>query len=287
MVLALTLAMPSHANAAARLLVVQRAETPRLARTLAALRERSALPVEALPPSAPEETIRHEWTQSDRGSVLVALGPRASDEIMKLGLSGPVVHCLAGPDALRAGVPAIPSEVPVDRQAAWLAKLVPDAKSVGLLFDPALNTRRAQAHAAALGAAGYRALLQPVESPGALPAALSSVAARADVLLALPDGTVYTRESARGLLLKSFRQRVPLVGLNEAWVKLGALYALDWDYREVGAACATLAAGEANPRNAVAVAAPRPRVFVNMKSASHFGITWSEDVLRQVDLRHE
>jgi hypothetical protein len=32
---------------------------------------------------------------------------------------------------------------------------------------------------------------------------------------------------------------------------------------------------------------PRPRVFVNMKSASHFGIGWNADVLKLVDLRHE
>jgi putative ABC transport system substrate-binding protein len=274
---------------AARIVVVQAAETPRLERTLDALSERAALPVDVvrLPPGG-DEALKAAWSRVERGSVVVALGPHASDMVMRLGLPGPVVHCLAGADALRAGAPAVPSEVPVDQQAAWVAKLVPTAKTVGLLFDPAINTRRVEAQAAALGLAGYRTMLQPVSSPAALPSALDNLAGRADLLLALPDGTVYTRESSRGLLLYSFRKRIPIAGPSDAWVRMGALYALDWDYAEVGATCAALAAREVQPK-AVAVAppAPRPRVFVNVKSAGHFGIGWSSDVLKLVDLRHE
>lgn len=281
------LAWPATAHAA-RVLVAQGADSPRTERTLAALRERSALPVDVLSlANGNAVALRAEWARSERGSVLVALGPRASDEVVKLGLNGPVVHCLAGPDALRAGLPAIPADVPFDQQAAWLARLVPAARTVGLLFDPALNARRAEAQAAALGIAGYRAVLQPVATPAALPAALASLAGRADVLLALPDRTVYTKESSRGLLLYSFRQRIPIAGPTEAWVKQGSLYALDWDYAEVGTACAALVAREANPKATAPVAAPRPRVSVNLKSASHFGIAWSESVMRQVDARHE
>lgn len=277
---------PAAANAA-RLIVVPGADTPRLERTLASLRERTSLPLDVVPlHTRGVDAVKAAWNASPRGSVLVALGPRASDEVMRLGLPGPIVHCLAGPDALRAGLPAVPSEVPVDQQALWLAKLVPRAKTVGLLFDPAINTRRAEAQAAALGLAGYRTLLQAVPTPAALPAALEATAGRADVLLALPDGTVYTRESSRGLLLHSFRRKVPLVGPNEAWVKMGALYAVDWDYAEVGAFCAALTLREKDSK-APLPPAPRPRVVVNVKSAQHFGIAWTAEVLSQAETRHE
>jgi putative ABC transport system substrate-binding protein len=45
----------------------------------------------------------------------------------------------------------------------------------------------------------------------------------------------------KALLLFSFRHKLPLIGLSEAWVQAGALYALDWDYRELGAFCGRLA----------------------------------------------
>lgn len=287
-VCALAYASAPAASAAARIVVAQGAATPRLESVLAALRTHTTLPVHAVSlPDQGMDALRNDWSRSDKGSVLVALGPSASDAIARVSLSGPIVHCLAGPDALRAGSPSVPSEVPVDQQAAWLAKLAPATKTVGLLFDPAHNTRRAEAYAAALGVAGYRTLMQAVTSPAGLPAALDSVAGRADVLLALRDGTVYANEAARGLLLYSFRKRIPIVGTSEAWVKRGALYALDWDYAEVGAACAALVAREVGGRAGASPIAPRPRVYVNLKSAQHFGIDWSADVLRQVDVRHE
>jgi putative ABC transport system substrate-binding protein len=131
-------------------------------------------------------------------------------------------------------------------------------------------------------------LLHPVASPAALPSALDAIAGRADVLLALPDATVYTRESARGILLFSFRNRIPVIGPNDAWVRKGALYALDWDYAEVGAACAVLAERELRPvRGAQPAPLLRARVAVNVRTASHFGLAWDDDTLRGVDQRHE
>ena len=272
---------------AARLVVLKGGDSPRIEATLAALRERSPMAIEviAVPIDArgggPAANLA-----AGRGTVLVALGPVASDYAMQLPAGSQVVHCLAGADALRAGLPAVPSEVPAGDQAAWLAKLVPGARTVAFLFDPARNTRRAEALAAAFNAAGYKTLLRPVAAPAALPAALESIAGRAEALIALPDATVYTRESSRGVLLFSFRKRIPLVGPNDAWVRMGALYAVDWNYAEVGGACARLAAREAGFADAPA-AAPRPRVSVNPRSAEHFGIAWDPALLRAVDARHE
>lgn len=282
--LALAAAFPA---AAARVVVLKGSDSPRIEATLAALRERVPMALEVVP--VPADTRDGSLATSlagDRGAVVVALGPLASDYAMRLPSTSHVVHCLAGADALRAGLPAIPSEAPASDQATWLAKLVPGTRTVALLFDPARNTRRAEALAAAFSTAGYKTLLRAVPAPSALPAALESIAGRAEVLIALPDATVYTRESSRGVLLFSFRKRIPLVGPNDAWVRMGALYAVDWDYREVGAACARLAAREAGLADAAAVTL-RPRVSVNTKSAAHFGVPWDAALLRAVDARHE
>jgi putative ABC transport system substrate-binding protein len=280
--LVLVVAVPAGA---ARVVVLKGSDSPRIEATLAALRERASIPVEVL--TVPGDGAAAAGLAAERGSAIVALGPVASDYAMRLPAASRVVHCLAGADALRAGLPAVPSEAPAGDQAAWLGKLVPGARTVALLFDPARNTRRAEALAAAFNAAGYKTLLRPVATPAALPAALESIAAgRADALVALPDATVYTRESSRGVLLFSFRKRIPLVGPNEAWVRMGALFAVDWDYAEVGAACARLAAREAGGGD---VPAPtlHPRVTVNPRSAAHFGIAWDPALLRTVNARHE
>jgi putative ABC transport system substrate-binding protein len=281
-------AMPSTAHAT-RLVVVQDGETPRLAKTLGALRESAGIPVEIVRLSASgQEGFEAALSRGEAPVVVVALGPRASDFILRQSPSVAAVHCLGGADALRAGLPAVPSHVPADHHAKWLRKLVPNATSVGVAFDPAMNTRQAEALAATLGQSGYRMLLVPVATPAALPGALESLAGRIDALVALADPTVYTAESARGILLFSFRKRIPLVGPNPAWVRMGALYALDWDYGEVGATCARLALRQVHSaKGAPAIAPPRPRVSVNLKSAGQFGLQWNEDLLHGVDARYE
>lgn len=287
MLLAIVAGLPAHA---ARIVVLQASDTLRLAKTLAALQRQAGMPIDVVRLTNPSAEIwEAALAKGERPAVVVALGPLASDFIVRVPAGPPVVHCLAGPDALRAGTPSLPSEVPADTQASWLRKLVPAAKTVGLAFDPVTNTRRAEAIAASFSAAGYKTLMTPVAGPSAIPAALDQLASRADVLLALPDSTVYTRESARGILLQSFRRRTPVIGPNDAWVRMGALYALDWDYDEVGAACAQLALRELQgPRSAVTLPAPlKPRVSVNLRSAAQFGLRWDTDLLRDVDVRHE
>ena len=275
---------------AARIVVLQLRDTPRLAKTLAALQLHAGMPVDVVRLTDASSTgWEGTLAKGDPPDVVVALGPFASDFIMRLPAGPPVVHCLAGADALRAGAPSLPSEVPGDTQVSWLRRLVPAAKTVGLAFDPAVNARRAEVLAASFSAAGYGTLMAPVASPSELPAALDRIALRADVLLALPDSMVYTSESARGILLQSFRRKTPVIGPNEAWVRMGALYALDWNYDEVGAICARLALREMQrPRSAAAPpAAPRTRVSVNLRSSAQFGLRWDADLLRDVDVRHE
>ena len=284
--IALGVALPAHA---ARVVVLQLSDTERLSKTLAALQRHAGGPVDTIRlTSASNEAWEAALAKGERPAVIVALGPLASDFIARLPAGPPVVHCLAGADALRAGGSSLPSEVPAEMQAYWLRKLVPTAKTVGLAFDP-INAQRAEAIAASLGAAGYKTLMTPVAAPSAIPAALDRIAARADVLLALPDQTVYTRESARGILLQSFRRKTPVIGPSDAWVRLGALYALDWDYDEIGAACGQLAAREVQgARSSVPLPPPpKPRVSVNLRSAAQFGLHWDVELLRGVDIRHE
>jgi putative ABC transport system substrate-binding protein len=283
LVVAFTAPASTHA---ARLVIVQAHDSPRLAKTLAALQARATVPVEVLRlPAEHDAAFESALAKQPRDHVIVALGPRASDFVVRLNSAHAAVHCLAGPDALRAGLPAVPSEAPADQHALWLRKLVPAARRVGVLYDPALNTRRAEAAAAALEMAGYKVLLQPVGAPAALPTALASLAGRADVLFAVPDRMVYTPETAKGILLFSFRNGIPLIGPDEAWVRKGALFAVDWDYAEVGAACAALAQREGSTR--APPAALRPRAFVNPRIATRFDLAWDAALLATPGLRHE
>src|SRR4030067_1111588 len=57
----------------------------------------------------------------------------------------------------------------------------------------------------------------------------------------LPDAVVHNPKAAKIILLFSYRHRIPFIGPSESWVKEGAFYALDRDYRDMGAQCGEMA----------------------------------------------
>jgi putative tryptophan/tyrosine transport system substrate-binding protein len=236
------------------------------------------------------DALNHALASAARGTAMIALGPRASDAVARSGTGAPVVGCIVPIVATPGPSPAaiVSADVPIDVQIDWLRRLLPAARKVGLLYDPALNGRRVDLLAFALEAAGYTAVRVPVASPAALPAALGSLTGSVDVILGLPDTTVYAQQTLKALLLYSFRHKIPLVGLSDAWVKAGALLGFDWDYEALGGHCATLAARQVGASRAAApMAPPRPRVAINLRTAAQFNLTWDADVVRDVDRTFE
>jgi putative ABC transport system substrate-binding protein len=218
---------------------------------------------------------------------VVALGSAAAALVSRAAPAGPVVNCMVmSGEESKPGSINVPLDIPAEAQVEWMKRLLPAARNVGILFDPAHNDRRAANSATVFTRAGYAPMLEPVTGPTALPNALVRVN-RVDVLQALPDATVFSREHLRAILLFSFRHRIPLAGPNESWVKAGALYALDWDYDDLGRYCASLALQKLSGARAPLPAPPRTRVVVNARSADQLQIKWDADTLKAVDRIYE
>jgi len=123
----------------------------------------------------------------------------------------------------------------------------------------------------------------PVKSPSELPLAMDSLASRAEVLWGLPDEMVFNQHTAKQILLYSFRNRIPVVGISEAWVKAGALFALRWDYQDLGRQCGEMAAQilRGTPPQALPLAHPRKvGMVLNLKTAVQLKISIPEAVLQ-------
>lgn len=138
-------------------------------------------------------------------------------------------------------ITAILLQLPMEVQITWLKKFLPNVRRIGILYDPALN--RNMIGEAADSAQGKNIEVIPfkIHSLKQLQEGLQYIRSNADVLLAIPDQTVYSEKTAKQILLFSFRNRFPFVGLSESWVKAGALYALDIDYEDLGRQIARLA----------------------------------------------
>jgi putative ABC transport system substrate-binding protein len=280
-------------HAADRLVVVSSGDAPAFQQALAGI-QKLGYPVEALKAGTDADgAVAAAVQRAGRDGAVVTLGAKATALVARAAPTIPVVNCMVlGSDAKAPpGTTIVPLELPVETRIHWLRRLLPKAHNVGILFDPAQNARRAEDGAAALKRAGYTPVLEPVTAPAALPTALTRLTNTVDVLHAIPDTTVFAPEHSRALLLFSFRNRIPLAGPSEGWVQAGALYAVDWDYADLGRYCGSLALRSPPPASPSGrtppppppIAPARTRVVVNLRVAEQMHIKWDPDLLRDVD----
>jgi putative ABC transport system substrate-binding protein len=96
------------------------------------------------------------------------------------------------------------------------------------------------------------------------------------------DELVLTPQTAKHILLFSFQNRIPFVGLSTAWVKAGAVYALDWDYTDLGMQCGEMALKvlQGTAINTLPPVIPRKVVYaLNQKTARHMKIEIAETLV--------
>lgn len=120
---------------------------------------------------------------------------------------------------------AIFLDQPVERQVRLIEALLPDKHRVGVLFDSFPPDELVQLRQR-MAKHGLTMHEQAVSPNLPLVAALQEVLQDSEVLLALPDATVYNSSTIRNILLASYRSGDPVIGFSPAYVKAGALGAL-------------------------------------------------------------
>ena len=103
--------------------------------------------------------------------------------------------------------------------------------------------------------------------------------------MAIPDKMIYSSNTAKAVLLFSFRKRMPFIGLSGAWVKVGALYALDWDYSDLGRQSANTVL---KILNGTKPDAPAKSVYqLNLKTAKHMKLKVNRKLIAAAEKVYE
>lgn len=226
-----------------------------------------------------------ETLKNDGADLVLLLGSLATRAIVQEHPALPLLASLIVTTEELAGATnatAVVLEFPVEIQLQWLQRLLPHQQRVGVLFNLRENQRLVETATQVAATLGLTLFPYEVNTPQDLPSALDAVAKRADVLWSVPDQTVLSPETAEHLLTFSFRNRIPFTGLSTAWVKAGALYALDRDYKDIGTQCGELAEKilRGTPANSLPPVGPRRLLYsVNLKTANHMKLEIPEDVI--------
>lgn len=119
---------------------------------------------------------------------------------------------------------AIYLDQPLKRQLDLINAVLPEARSVGVLYAAPPKELGALRTLAAARKLELNERL--VTSASNMHAALQELLISSDVLLALPDAEIYNTSTIRNILLATYRNKVPLIGFSAGYVKAGALCAV-------------------------------------------------------------
>lgn len=221
--------------------------------------------------------------------LLFALGTPATRAILAGGQSVPIVAGLLLDSEDLRGKPRLTGvglDFPPALQWRWLRRLLPDVRHIAVIYDPHRGLSTFEALQQLARADGVELVPAPAATPEDLPRLLKELPAQLDALWAVDGVAAFNAVAVRELLLYSFRNRTPLIGLSEQWVKAGAIYALDWDYADLGAQAAELAwnilANGAAPASLPPQSPRKVRVVYNGRTLEHMKLSLPERWLPEI-----
>jgi putative tryptophan/tyrosine transport system substrate-binding protein len=171
----------------------------------------------------------------------------------------------------------VPPEVPF----AYLRRLLPGLKRVGVLYSPSETGGVVAEARRAAREQGIELVAQPVEDPAAAVPALAELSPRVDAVWAVADSHVFGPHTTSALILEALHAGKPLFGLSVSQVRAGAIAALATDSEDVGRQTADLAARALHGADPSSLAMTRPtrvRLVLNLRVARNLGIDVSGDL---------
>ncbi len=220
-------------------------------------------------------------------ALILTLGSIAATAAAESGTQVPVVAGLVlNSDEQRGNrnIHWVFLDIPFEVQFHWLTRILPNARNIGIMYDPEKVGQKIESAIPLARQYGLTLYPQRIERPSDIPEALSFLSRRVDALLGIPDQNIYTSQTTQHILLFSLRNRIPFIGLSEAWVRAGAFYSLDCDYRDIGLQCAELAeeilTKGNNPKRAKPSFPRKVFYILNLKTASHMRITIPDEIIQ-------
>ena len=278
----------SHAQASnpapASVVLVSSHDTAAYAEAVAGIRQAmapSGIPLRYVQPNASGQFPALSGPLS--GWTAVAVGSGAVEAVRRNGLYERSFVCMVLDTGGRPGVKLVHAP---ELRINWMRRAVPGARTVGVLYDRVGPRGEIDALEQAAKRAGLAFRAHPVDLAYPLAAQIAPLANAVDVLLGTYDLRIYSEDTAQVLLLFSYQNRIPLLGLSDAWVRAGALFSLDWNYHDIGRQCGErVLEAIRNPggarSGAAAVDTPRQVVYsINRKAASYFRIELGSDLVR-------
>lgn len=216
--------------------------------------------------------------ERENARVVVALGFEALTEALRLPSSIPVVYGLviAPPKSTRANTTGVYMATPVSEYVAIARKFLPSIHRVSVLGSHTLMSFLLGVDVG--GVTPYRVS----SSPELMTAVNRTV--NSNAVLLLPDANLLTSSVMENIFLFSFRNGIPVLGVSEANVKQGSLFALVFEPKAVGRQLGEIVQKILQRTDAGDIPSSPPRkfnLFVNTNTAKKMNISIPDEMLNR------
>lgn len=126
------------------------------------------------------------------------------------------------PNAWHPRSTAVFLDQPLSRQLNLVRQVLPESKRIAVLYGPTSSRWREKLSRLAENA-GIELVTQEIQQDWEVGPALDILLDDVDALLALPDPSVYNRETLYGVLLTTYRKGVPVFGYARSLSQAGAV----------------------------------------------------------------
>lgn len=214
--------------------------------------------------------------------LIVAVGAKAvaaaavfADRLPVLALMAPDPDKIIGSSDLGFGITLSPNP---DDQFAFLHELLPEAKTIGVVYESGISSAELTDGLTAARARyrhRYRVVEERVSSPDEVPGAFRRAVEASDAIWLVFDETVVTEQSIKYLFELALEKKIPVIGFSKKTVQKGALFTAYSDYGDIGAQAAKLAKKALAAKTPAGIGYLYPETggyYINRRIAEHLKI---------------
>lgn len=225
---------------------------------------------------------------AENSELVIALGVKALEASSKLTHSTPVMGVFTPLPSFNSllvksrrdvtNFSAIILDQPFERQMSLIKQTLPKANKLGVLLGSTSSQYGDYVRKEGEDS-GFVVFEERVEQESDLIPKLKSLLDHVDVLMAIPDPAIYSRETAQPILLTSYRYRKPIFGYSQSYVRAGALAAVYTSSKQLAKQAAEMAV-KAHPAPSELPPPQSPKYFsimLNYQVARSLNITLSDE----------
>lgn len=219
---------------------------------------------------------------NEKFDLFVAIGPDAARFVWsKISSERPhrIFSMVLNPENVighAADAAGISLNIPAQAQLEIIKAVLPDIKSIGILYDPDHNSDFFREAAIDARSMDLKIIPLDVSSKKEIPIVLKQHWKDMDALWLIPDRTVISETIVQYVIKNALFEKVPVIGFNRFFYESGAALAFVFDYKELGEQCAREAikmlSGETLNKTP-----PVFRTWVNARVMRNLGIELREE----------